>query len=302
MAGARHEPVLVREVLGFLRNGPGVYLDATIGGGGHAAALLETEPGARILGCDRDPGALAESRARLAAFGSRVMLSHARFSELPRALAEHGVERLRGALLDLGLSSLQLDDPARGLSFQSGGPLDFRMDPTRGPVLADKLAGVAETELADVLAREGEVPRARAVARALLRARDQGALHDTRDLVHAAARGLGSRHPRRLAQVFQALRRWVNEEGADLQAALEFLARTLEPGGVLVTLAYHSGEDRTIKQAIRGTAAAAGRFPDSRPTSPWEAITRRVVTPSDEEVARNPRARSAKLRAARRRG
>jgi 16S rRNA (cytosine1402-N4)-methyltransferase len=300
--------VLVREVLGYLCNGPGVYLDATLGDGGHAAALLGAEPGARVLGTDRDPGAVDAARERLGAFGDRVMLAHARFSDLPGVLRERGVRALRGALLDLGVSSGQLDDPRRGMSFRAAGPLDLRMDPTRGERAADKLARTDEEELAQVLAEEGEVPRPRAVARAMLRARDAGTLETTADVAHAAARAMGGRpHPRRLAQVFQALRRWVNDEGAELRAALACLAEAMEPGGVLVTIAYHSGEDRVIKRSFRATPgrAAAPRFAAAAPApasaGAWEPLTRRVVSPSDEERARNPRARSARLRAARRR-
>ncbi len=295
----RHEPVLLWEALGYLRNGAGLYLDATLGDGGHALALLEVEPGARLVGTDRDPAALEAARERLAGFGDRVMLAQARFSELPDLFARCGWEALRGALLDLGLSSRQLDDPGRGMSFQHAGPLDLRMDPTRGRTAAEWIAATDERELARCLAEEGGVPRPRGVARALLRARDAGALRTTADLARAAARVYGGRpHPRRLAQVFQALRRSVNEEGPELESALAFLARQLEPGAVLVTIAYHSGEDRIVKRAFRGENAPEGPPP---PDSPWEILTRRVVKPGTEESARNPRARSARLRAARRR-
>ncbi len=304
---ARHEPVLLAEVLSFLRNGPGLYLDATLGDGGHAEALLAAEPGARLLGCDRDPAALAFARDRLKAFGDRVRVSHATFREVPAVLIEAGGEKLTGALFDLGLSSRQIDDPSRGMGFMTAGPLDLRMDPSRGGTAAERLAGAGGEELAAVLREHGDVPGAARLARALVAEASRGRLVTTAQLREAVDRALGGRaHPRRYAQVFQALRIWVNDEAADLEAALQWLPEAMRPGGVVVTLAFHSGEDRRIKQALRGARVMrpSRRLPDipgERPSEgPWEELTRRVVTPSPAETARNPRARSARLRAFRR--
>jgi 16S rRNA (cytosine1402-N4)-methyltransferase len=305
---ARHEPVLLDETLGFLLTGAGLYLDATLGEAGHAESLLDREPLARLLGCDRDPEALASARARLARFGDRVMTAHATFREVPeahRALAAG--EPLAGALLDLGLSSRQIDDPARGMSFGSDGPLDLRMDRSRGESAADWLRGIDAEALAEVLRRHGDVPQAGRVARSIVAAARAGALETTRELVACLERALGGRqHPRRLAQVFQALRIQVNGEAEDLDAMLQWLPDAVRPGGVVVTLAYHSGEDRRIKRAVRGTPGTvpARRSPASMEArlreEPWQEIVRRVVTPSPEEETRNPRARSARLRAFRR--
>ena len=304
---ARHEPVLLAESLGFLRQGPGLYLDATLGDAGHAVGLLESEPGARLLGWVRDPEALEFARVRLARFGGRVTVAHATFRELPAAHEALGREPLAGALLDLGLSSRQIDDPARGISFQTEGPLDLRMDPGRGEPAAQRLADADEGTVAQVLRAHGDLREAGALARALVAAARQGRLETTRDMVQVLDRALGGRpHPRRYAQAFQALRIWVNDEAAELEAALQWLPDAMRPGGVVVTIAYHSGEDRRIKQALRAQRA----FPTRRrpPTAdeaprggPWEELTRRVVAPADEEIIRNPRARSARLRAFRRR-
>jgi 16S rRNA (cytosine1402-N4)-methyltransferase len=306
---ARHEPVLLDEVLRFLANGPGLYLDATLGDGGHAAALLGREPGARLLACDRDPAALAFARGRLAPFGGRVTFAHATFRELPGAHRElAGGERFAGALLDLGLSSRQIDDPARGMSFVHDGPLDLRMDASRGEPAMRRLARTDAGEVAAILREHGDLREAGRVARALVEAARAGALGTTREAVACVERALGGRpHPRRLAQVFQALRIWVNGEAEDLDAVLQWLPDAVRPGGVVVTLAYHSGEDRRVKRAVRGRPwmAPARRPPavseERPPEGPWDELTRRVVTPTHEEEARNPRARSARLRAFRRR-
>ncbi len=304
---SRHEPVLLAEVLGFLRNGAGLYLDATLGDGGHAEGLLDAERDARLLGCDRDPAALAFAARRLERFGARVRLAHATFRELPAVLEAAGGEKLEGALFDLGLSSRQLDDPARGMSFTLEGPLDLRMDPSRGRTAAERLQSAEEGELAAVLAEHGDVAGARRLARALVADAARGRLATTRALREAVDRAFGGpRHPRRYAQVFQALRIWVNDEAADLEAALEWLPGAMGPGGVVVTLAYHSGEDRRIKRALRGAhpPGPTRRLPEITgerpPEGPWEELARRVVTPSPAEKARNPRSRSARLRAFRR--
>jgi 16S rRNA (cytosine1402-N4)-methyltransferase len=301
----RHEPVLLRETLAFLAGGPGLYLDATLGDGGHAGALLDAEPLARLLACDRDPAALAVAVAALERFGERVMLRHATFRELPRVHGESGGEPLAGALFDFGLSSRQIDDPARGISFTHDGPLDQRMDPTRGEPLHVRLAHADAAELAAVLREHGDVRGAGRLAGALVAAARAGELATTRQLALLAASVLKSDRPKALAPVFQALRIWVNDEMADIDAALAWLPGAVRDGGVVVTLSYHSGEDRRVKHALRGRqrVSAARRLPvmdDTEAANPWQELTRKVVVPSDDEQQRNPRARSARLRAFRR--
>jgi len=302
---ARHEPVLLRETLEFLRGGPGLYLDATLGDAGHANALLAAEPGARLLGCDRDPAALEFAARRLAPYGDRVMLRHARFSELPLAHGEAGGEPLAGALFDFGLSSRQLDDPTRGIGFHHDGPLDARMDPGVGEPLHVRLSRAGEAELAQVLRDYGDVRGAGRLARALVAAARTGELATTRQLAALVARVLRDARPATLAPVFQALRIWINDEMAEIDAALAWLPGAMRDGGRVVTLSYHSGEDRRVKHALRGVPRVASqrRFPvmdDGAAAPTWQELTRRVVVPSSEEQAANPRARSARLRAFRR--
>jgi 16S rRNA (cytosine1402-N4)-methyltransferase len=296
---------MVAEVLRDLRGGPGWYLDATLGDGGHATALLDAEPGARLLGTDRDRDALAFAGARLARFGDRVVIAHARFEEVPAAHQRIGATPLTGALLDLGLSSRQIDDPGRGMSFTRNEPLDLRMDATRGEPAHRMLERVTDDALETVLREHGDLREARRLARAMVTAAGRGELRSTGELTALVDRVLGGRaHPRRHAQVFQALRIWVNEEMRGLEAMLDWLPGAMTPGGVVVTLAYHSGEDRRIKQALRGREPRIPRrlpiVPGSSAPSPWTELHRKVVVPTDAEIVANPRARSARLRAFRR--
>ena len=299
----RHEPVLLRETLGFLSPRRGLYLDATLGDGGHAEALLAAGEQVRLLANDRDVDALAGARVRLERFGDRVTFAHGTFRELPAAHAALGAERLAGALFDLGVSSRQIDDAARGMSYLHAGPLDLRMDAARGTTLADQLASTNETELAGVLRGFGDVVPARALARAILAAAGEGTLTDTRALAALVRRVLRDPRPAAAAPVFQALRIWVNDEMADLESALQWLPEAMADGGVVVTLSYHSGEDRRVKQALRGAPGRGSRrlppAADEAP-SPWEELTRKVVVPAEPEQHTNPRARSARLRAFRR--
>jgi 16S rRNA (cytosine1402-N4)-methyltransferase len=301
---ARHEPVLVRETLAFLHPGPGLFLDATLGDGGHAEALLLASDRLRLLGSDRDPAALTFARERLAPFGDRVSLAHGTFRDLPAAHAALGGERFAGALFDFGLSSRQIDDAGRGMSYRREGPLDLRMDPSAGATLAERLDIAAEAELADVLHAHGDVPRARALAREILAAARAGQLANTRQLAALVGRVLRDARPAAIAPVFQALRIWVNDEMADLEAGLAWLPDVLADGAVVVTLSYHSGEDRRVKQALRGPRhATSRRLPpaaDESASSPWQELTRKVVVASEQEQLTNQRARSARLRAFRR--
>jgi len=290
----------------MLRNGEGLYLDATLGDGGHAEALLDAEPGARLLGCDRDRMALDFARGRLERFGARVTLAHATFRELPRVHRERSAEPLTGALFDLGLSSRQIDDPARGMSFSSEGPLDLRLDPSSGQPAWEALRDLDAHQVATILREHGDVRDAGRLARTIVSAAAAGTLATTRDLAAIVDRAAGGHaHPRRHAQVFQALRIWINGESEDLDAALAWLPEAVREGGVVVTLAYHSGEDRRIKHTVRGERPVISRRrpADDVAIQPvWEALHRGVITPSEVEVARNPRARSARLRAFRRTG
>src|SRR6185436_5018370 len=206
---------------------------------------------------------------------------------------------------DLGVSSRQIDDAARGMSYLHAGPLDLRMDAVRGTTLADQLASTNETELAGVLRGFGDVVPARALARAILAAAGEGSLTDTRALATLVGRVLRDPRPAAAAPVFQALRIWVNDEMADLESALQWLPEAMADGGVVVTLSYHSGEDRRVKQALRGAPAhGSRRLPPAADAgaspSPWEELTRKVVVPAEPEQRSNPRARSARLRAFRR--
>lgn len=301
---ARHDPVLVRETLAFLRPREGLFLDATMGDGGHCEAVLAAHPGVRLLASDRDPAAHAFARVRLARFGDRVTFAHGTFRDLPAAHAALGGEPFAGALFDFGLSSRQIDDPERGMSYRTEGPLDLRMDTSRGATLAERLVVTTEEELASVLREHGDVGPARPLARAILTAAREGGLPTTRALAALVGRVLRDDRPAALAPVFQALRVWVNDEMADLEGALAWLPDAMAEGGVVVTLSYHSGEDRRVKQALRGPVRMASRrLPPSAAetaTGPWEELTRRVVVPSEEEMSANPRARSARLRAFRR--
>jgi len=287
---AVHEPVLVREVVSLLRpHAGGLYVDGTVGLGGHTAALLDAGAG-RVIGLDRDQAALAVARERLRWAGERVTLLHADYRELGEVLAARAVTHADGVLMDLGVSSLQIDDPARGFSFRERGPLDMRMDQSSGETLSERLAAVDEETLADVIWRFGEERHSRRVARAILAARDRDELHDTADLARAVRRGAGRGQWQRLdpaTRTFQALRIWVNDELERLEPCLESTAGLLSAGGRLAVIAFHSLEDRIVKHTFRRLATDGSVF---------TLATRRAIRPEEDEVSRNPRARSARLR------
>lgn len=286
---ARHEPVLVAEVVSALApRADGVYVDCTLGFGGHTAALLGAGAG-RVIGIDRDAQALAEAGERLGAQEGRLELVHADYRELPALLQARGVGAVDGILADLGVSSMQLDDAARGFSFRQSGPLDMRMDRSRGEPLAAKLAVVDEATLADVIFRFGEERQARRVARAVIAARDRGELDSTTALASAVRRGAGGRGWQRIdpaTRTFQALRIWVNEELEGLESFVGDAVTALRGGGRLAVIAFHSLEDRVVKHTMR-RLAAEGRV---------TLVARRPIVPGDDEVMRNARARSARLR------
>ncbi|MGH9362300.1 MAG: 16S rRNA (cytosine(1402)-N(4))-methyltransferase RsmH [Thermoanaerobaculia bacterium] len=315
----QHTPVLVAECLELLAPARGgLFVDATVGLGGHAEALLRAAPGASLLGIDRDPEALARAAARLAPFGDRVRLVEGDFHDFAELAARESVERIAGFLADLGVSSLQLDTPERGFSFRFDAPLDMRMG-RRGETAADLLNRSSEADLEKILREYGEERQARRIARAIVAARDEEAIATTGQLRELIERVKG-REPkaRRLSRraavaregrvdpatrVFQALRIAVNRELAGLGEAIEQAVRLLERGGRLVVISYHSLEDRIVKNTLRDLARGEIDRVTGRPRSETQAIevlTKKPVRPSEEEVAFNPRARSARLRAARR--
>jgi 16S rRNA (cytosine1402-N4)-methyltransferase len=299
--GAAHVPVMVVQVVGGLRPRPGARLvDGTVGLGGHAAALLEAEATSTLLGVDRDPDALAAAAERLRPFGNRVVLRHGSFAHLDEHMAAVGWTRVDGILLDLGVSSPQLDRGERGFSLRHDGPLDMRMDPGASLTAATIVNEWAEEDIARLLAEFGEEPRARAVARAIVRARP---LATTAALVRAVAgvavRPASGRDP--ATRTFQALRIAVNDELAALDAVLERGWEWLAPGGRAAVLSYHSLEDRRVKLAFRRWAAHC-LCPPGVPVCRcgWSprvrVLTPRPLRASQAEVALNPRARSARLR------
>jgi 16S rRNA (cytosine1402-N4)-methyltransferase len=285
-----HVSVLVREALEYLKVRPdGVYIDSTIGGGGHAEQILKQLTSGRLLGIDRDPAALAAARERLQAYGERLTLMQGNFAEIDRMHAASGLPPAEGILADLGLSSLQLEDASRGFSFALTGPLDMRMDPSSGVPAEAIVNHASERELADLIFKFGEERHSRRIARAIMKARP---IRTTTQLAQVVTRAIPSRaglhqiHP--ATRTFMALRLAVNDELENLERFLPRALSVLAPGGRLVVLSFHSLEDRLVKQAFRSWHEE-GRA---------RILTRKVVRPSDEEVEQNPRARSARLRAA----
>jgi 16S rRNA (cytosine1402-N4)-methyltransferase len=299
-----HRPVLVDLVVElFAPVPPGVVVDATVGGGGHAEALLDAHPHLSVVGLDQDPDAVAAASARLARFGDRAAVHRVRFDRLADVLAERGVDGASGALFDLGVSSPQLDRPERGFSYRAEGPLDMRMDPTRAPSAADLVNGADEAELARLLHAYGDERYARRIARAIVAQRPIGTTDRlaeiVRDAVPAPARRRGG-HPAR--RTFQAIRIAVNDELAILPATLDDAIDALVPGGRCVAIAYHSGEDRIVKDRFRAAEAGGWTGPSHLPVPPDVHPTVRLLRrgawrPSGAEVAANPRAEAARLRA-----
>ncbi len=302
-----HHPVLLEESIELLAvRDDGAYVDGTAGGGGHLSRLLEVVgPRARVLGIDRDPGALEETRRRIGE-DERARLRCGPFGRFKEMASEEGMLPVSGVLLDLGVSSRQLDDPAKGFTYREDAPLDMRMDPSGGPTAADVLAEAGEEALAGILKEFGEVRKARALARAVVRARTSGALTRSGELRRVVEEHTPPHlRTKVLSQVFQALRIAVNDELGQLDRALEGALEALESEGRLVVISYHSLEDRKVKRFMREAARGCTCPPDfpvcvcgSEPT--LRLVSRGAVMPSDEEIASNPRARSARLRAAER--
>jgi 16S rRNA (cytosine1402-N4)-methyltransferase len=300
-----HEPVMGEEILRYLApRDAGFYLDGTAGGGGHTRLILEACDDCRVLAVDRDPEALAEAREALEDLRPRVRFLKARFDAAPLdpEVRDRGLD---GALLDLGVSSHQIDDEGRGFTFRPGAPLDMRMG-AEGPDARDFLRDAPESELARVFHEYGEEPRSRRLAREIVKRRATEPLQTSDDLVAALTVSLG-RPPsaKEKARVFQAVRIAVNDELDSLESGLPAIRDVLSDGGVMVVIAYHSLEDRVVKHAFREWSRSCVCPPElpacaCRGEALGETLTRKVVRPSADEVARNPRARSARLRAWRR--
>ncbi|WP_225703137.1 16S rRNA (cytosine(1402)-N(4))-methyltransferase RsmH [Bradyrhizobium cenepequi] len=302
---APHVSVLGREAVEMLnpRDG-GIYVDATFGAGGYSRLILAV-PGTRIIGIDRDRSAIAGGFDLVDRADGRLTLVEDRFSNLADVCAAQGVETIDGVVMDIGVSSMQLDQAARGFSFRLAGPLDMRMGHA-GPTAADVIATASERDLADIIYLFGEERHSRAVARAIVAARKEAPITTTQALADLVARVVRSKpneiHP--ATRTFQALRIFVNEELDELQQALSAAERLLRAGGRLVVISFHSLEDRIVKNffAERGKAASGSRhLPAVAQAVPsFKILTKRPLIPSEDEIAANPRARSAKLRAAER--
>jgi len=282
--------VLLHETLEFLAVRPeGIYLDATLGGGGHTQEILKRLGSGKLLSIDRDPRALEAAGRKLAGFGGKLIMQHGNFAQIDELHAASGLPPADGIVADLGLSSMQLDDASRGFSFTQPGPLDMRMDPGSEITAADLVNHAGERELADIFFKLGEERHSRRIARAIVKARPYRL---TTELAQVVTRAIPSRaglhqiHP--ATRCFMALRLAVNGELENLERFLAKVLLVLRPGGRVVIISFHSLEDRPVKQAFRNWQHA-GRA---------SVLTRKVVRPGEEEVRSNPRARSAKLRAA----
>jgi 16S rRNA (cytosine1402-N4)-methyltransferase len=288
-----HEPVMVAEVLDHLEpSRGGLFVDCTVGLGGHARALLDAGA-SRLIGLDRDPAALDHARNALRDFGDRVTLVHGDFRAIGKVLDMRGVGSVDGILADLGVSSMQLDAPGRGFSFRRDDPLDMRMDTSGGQTAAEAIRDADEQTLANVIYEFGEERHARRVARAIIAARTETPIATTGRLADIVRRAVPRKGYMRIdpaTRTFQAIRIWVNRELEGLDAFLGDAARRLEPGARLAVITFHSLEDRIVKHTLR-SLQSAGEL---------TIRTKRPVVPAETEIERNPRARSAKLRAAER--
>jgi len=302
----KHEPVLLNEVLEYLRpsRGDGSIVDATVGLGGHAEALLERHPTVRLIGIDRDPEALERSRQRLARFGDRVTLVRGRHESLIDILKQSGIDAISGLLADLGVSSMQLDDASRGFSFRFDAPLDMRMG-SEGRTAADLVNSLDEYELTRMLRDYGEEPMARRIARAIVEARSEAPIETTSRLAEII-RGVKRAKPHQIdpsTLTFQALRIATNEELIGLDRFVDDAVSVLETNARVAIISFHSLEDRIVKRAFRRLEGEC-ICPPGMPVCGCGAkaivdiLTNRPVTASDEEETRNPRSRSAKLRVA----
>ena len=290
-----HVPVLTAEALLYLQpERGGVFVDCTVGLAGHARALLEAGA-TRLIGIDRDPAALATARQNLAPWTDRVELVHADYREIDAVLASRHIDLVDGALADLGISSMQLEASGRGFSFQRDEPLDMRMDPTSGETAAELIARTSERDLADVIYKYGEERFSRRIARSIVEARRDAPIATTGRLAAIVRRSVPHRGYTRIdpaTRTFQALRIWVNRELDGLDQFIEAAVRRLRAGRRLVVITFHSLEDRVVKHTLRALERGEQAL--------VRILTKKPVVPSDDEVRNNPRARSAKLRAAER--
>ena len=288
---ARHEPVMLAETIALLDpSRGGVFVDCTVGLGGHARALLGAGA-SRLLGLDRDPEALRIARDALGPWTDRVELVHSDYRDLRAVLETRSIESVDGALADLGVSSMQLDAEGRGFSFRRDEPLDMRMDPTQGPTAADLVASAEEDDLANAIYQYGEERFSRRIARRIVEARRTAPVATTGQLADIVRRAVPRHGYQRIdpaTRTFQALRIWVNRELEGLDAFLVDASRVLRAGARLAVITFHSLEDRIVKHVFRALAAGEGAL---------RVLTRKPLIPGDDELARNPRARSAKLRA-----
>jgi 16S rRNA (cytosine1402-N4)-methyltransferase len=308
LAGFAHDPVLAAEVLEHLApRDHGIYVDGTVGGAGHAAAILTRAPGASLIGLDRDPEAVTASQLSLAPFGARARILHGAYADLPRILRDLGIAQVDGILLDLGVSSPQLDVAGRGFSFTRPGPLDMRMDPTSGRTALALLRDTFPDDLADLIFRFGEERHARKIARLIKEALAADRLHTTVDLAGVIARAIPAIEQRKskihpATRTFQALRIAVNGEIAQLEQFLADVPDLLVPGGRCAIISFHSLEDRLVKNRFRDLAWTSSLPPHlaaragERVEPVCELVTRKPIVAGDAEIARNPRARSARLR------
>ena len=304
-ASFEHAPVMLDAVVALLSVvPPGLVVDATVGGGGHAAALLEAHDHITLLGLDRDEDAVAAARARLARFGARAEVHHARYDEMSRVVTTQGAQEVTGVLFDLGVSSPQLDRAERGFSFRNDGPLDMRMDRRSKRSAADVVNGYSASELARVLREYGDERYSRRIADRIVAARPVETTGELAEVVAnaipAPARRTSAGHPAR--RTFQAIRIEVNEELAVLTDALDQAIAMLQPGGRLVAMSYHSGEDRIVKQRFRRAVSGGCVCPPGLPcvcgaVQKAVDVGRRARRASADEIERNPRAESVRLRA-----
>lgn len=288
-----HEPVMTREVLAFLQpEKGGVFVDCTVGMGGHALALLEAGA-TRVIGLDRDPAALRIAAETLSRYRDRVELVHSDYRAIAQVLEARGIERVDGTLTDMGMSSYQLEAEGRGFSFQRDDPLDMRMDTTSGLTAADVLRGADESDIADAIYRFGEERFSRRIARAIVQARELVPIETTAQLATIVRRAIPRQGFSRIdpaTRTFQAIRIWVNRELEEIDTFLRSVAQRLKTGARLVAITFHSLEDRIVKHTLRALAPRDG--------GPLRILTKKPVTAQPDELERNPRARSAKLRAA----
>jgi 16S rRNA (cytosine1402-N4)-methyltransferase len=307
VAAPRHVPVLLKEIVQYLAPVPSArIIDGTFGAGGYTEALLKAAPGLRVLAIERDPDARAAARDLLARYAGNLALVDGRFGDLAAIAEAHDFRPVNGVVLDIGVSSMQLDEADRGFSFMAEGPLDMRMERT-GPTAADLVNEMAERDLADVIFAYGEERQSRRIARAIVKARESRPIATTRELANLVERALGRRHDEDrhpATRTFQALRIAVNDELGELARGLAAAEAVLAPGGRLVVVTFHSREDRIVKRFLMrrsGRQGAGSRHgpPAAVAAAPsFEIVNHRPVTPSQTELAANPRARSAKLRAA----